>query len=72
MFDVRLIRNIEVRFSYTFIGGFKGEGRGRGDGPPPEAERIVVEKGVISEGSIFSNKFSKHNFKMPFSIEFSR
>ena len=42
------------------IDGFRGEG---GKSPPPEAEKIVVENVVISEGSIFSNKFSKNNFK---------
>ena len=38
------------------------QGRSQGEEgkfPPPETEKIVVENGVISEGSIFSNKFSK-------------
>ena len=36
----------------------KGVGRGKGGNPPPpETGKIVVENGVISESSIFSNKF---------------
>ena len=38
----------------------KGVARGKGEIPPPaETEKIVVENGVIFEGSIFRNKFSK-------------
>ena len=37
----------------------KGIARGKGELPPPETEKIVVENGVIPEGSIFCNKFSK-------------
>ena len=40
-------------------GLIRGKGVARGKPPPPETEKIVVENGVISEGSIFSNKFSK-------------
>ena len=45
-------------------------GRSQGEIPPPERGKIVVENGVISEGSIFSNNFSKNNLKFYFLIEF--
>ena len=54
----------------TCKGVARGEG-GKSSPPPPETEKIVVENGVISEGSIFSNKFSKNSLKFHFSIEFS-
>ena len=37
----------------------KGVARWKGENFPRETEKIVVENGVISDGSIFSNKFSK-------------
>ena len=38
----------------------QGRSKGEwGNPPPPETEQIVVKNGVISEGSIISNKFSK-------------
>ena len=49
----------------------KGVARGKGENTPSETEKIVVENGVISEGSIFSNKFSHKSNKIQFSIEFS-
>ena len=48
-----------------------GVARRKGGNPPPRNRKIVGEKDVISEGSIFSNKFSKNNKKFNFSIEFS-
>ena len=36
----------------------RSQGGERGEISPPETEKIVAENGVISEGSIFSNKFS--------------
>ena len=39
----------------------KGVTRGKGEIPP--TERIVVENGAISEGSILSNKFPKNKIK---------
>ena len=36
---------------------------GIGETPLPETEKIDVENGIISEGSIFSNKFSKNKMK---------
>ena len=51
----------------------KGVARGgKGEiSPPPKPKKIVVENGVISEGSIFSNRFSKIKIKIQFPIEFS-
>ena len=38
------------------------QGRSQGEGGnPPETEKTVVENGVISEGSIFSNIFQNKN-----------
>ena len=39
---------------------------GIGEYPPAEARNIVIENGVISEGSIFSNIFSTNNNKIQF------
>ena len=52
----------EVSINKT-IGGFRGEG---GKSPIPENEKIIVENGVISEGSLSSNKFSKNYNKIQF------
>ena len=39
---------------------YQGRSQGeRGEISLPETDKIVVENGVISEGSIISNKFSK-------------
>ena len=38
--------------------GERGEG---GNSPPPETEKMLYKNGVISESSIFSNKFSIKN-----------
>ena len=50
--------------NYVFAGGVRG-------GYPPEAEINVVENGLISKRSIFSNKISKTIIKLNFSIQFS-
>ena len=45
------------QMSYSFpvhIGGFRG-----GETPPPPAEKIVVENGVIFQGSINRQTFRK-------------
>ena len=47
-----LIINFSIRVKQ--VGSQGGMGK-----PPPPTEKIVVENGVISEGSILSNKFSK-------------
>ena len=47
-----------MRQKYYFIGAAKGGGDTEHRERPPEIEKIVVENGVISEGSIFSNNFS--------------
>ena len=51
----------------------RGKGGRKGEIPPPETEKIDVKNGLISEGSIFSNKFSKRNtkYKIKNTIEFS-
>ena len=59
--------------------GVKGVARGKGEipSPPPKPKKQLQKNGVISEGSIFSYKFSKknnknkNNKKYNFSIEFS-
>ena len=43
----------------------------RGVQPPPPNRKKLLQKNVISEGSIFSSNFSNKQIKMPFSIEFS-
>ena len=43
----------------------QGRSQGEGGNPPAETEKIV-ENCVISEGSIFNNKFSKINKKIQF------
>ena len=35
--------------------------RGEWGTPPPETEKLMYKNGVVSEGSIFSNNFSKNN-----------
>ena len=37
------------------------KGVASGNRPPPQTGKVVLENGVIAEGSIFSNKISKNN-----------
>ena len=55
------IENCVLKFHRNVTGIDKGIGRGKGEPPAPETEKMLKKSGVISEGSIFSNKFSKNN-----------
>ena len=54
--------------SVQHIGVARGGTQGTSP-PPPEIEKMLQKTGVISEGSIFSNNFSKNHLKFNYSIE---
>ena len=53
------------------MGALRGEHGNATLHPPPEIEKMLYNSDVISQGSIFSNNYSRNNRKIIFSIEFS-
>ena len=57
---VKSLENIYLKFYLPRVQGSSERGKGEiPPPPPPKPKTLLWENGVISEGSIFSNKFSK-------------